>query len=207
MTDKFLREENAYVLMYELFYPVPWLYSPAACCSQEEICSESVATLPNWKLGYPMNCYPRNVNELCARCILVWSSHTLSTNFCRRHFSVSQVYRGFPVILHIMRYSILWSGLAILFSVSNSGLRCLLQLNSVGEDSWRRGKKMKFKHYSFVLSEDNLTFHLLVASWSHSVQHKPTTDCLGSKPLFNYERNREIAPAHQYAVFESPLPP
>lgn len=94
-----------------------------------------------------------------------------------------------------------------MFSVSKSGLLYLLQLNSVGEDSQRSGEKMKFKHYSFVLSEDDLTFHLLVAYWSHSVQHKPTADWLGSKPLFNYERNREIAPAHQYVVFESQLPP
>lgn len=137
------------------FYTVQWLYCAAVHCLQGLL---QVYTLPphsNRKLYYPMNCYPRNVNQLRAPFILVWSSHLFtsacSTNCCPWYFFVSQACRGFALILYIVNIL-----LHLMIDVGHFGLDFFPVSKSISISSTTEkycGKKIKFKHSGNLLSQ------------------------------------------------------
>lgn len=77
MTNKFLKGTSGYVwiLFTQHSDYILLLYS---AYKSRFVAKLSIATPSKWKLYYPMNCYPRNANQLCEHCIPV-CSHLLTS--------------------------------------------------------------------------------------------------------------------------------
>lgn len=103
MANKFLKGTSGYVwiLFTQHSDYILLLYS---AYKSRFVAKLSIATPSKWKLYYPMNCYPRNANQLCEHCIPV-CSHLLtrarSTKFCHQYFFLSHLCIRFTLILYI----------------------------------------------------------------------------------------------------------